>query len=235
MTKIYTVTFLLLTTAAAMAQKPKTPLSKKASDHFMIQLGSTQWTGQPDSIKMKSLGRTLNVYFMLAFPFKSNPKLSTALGAGVASDGVFFNRRRVELTGTGDQLLFTNLDSQNHFKKYKLTTVYLEVPVELRFMQNPDNSDRSFKFAIGAKVGTVISTYTRGKTLEDKKGNAISNHIEKTRRRGAFINSTRLIATGRVGWGNFSVFGQYHISGLLKDGAGPTIRPWSVGITLSGL
>jgi hypothetical protein len=235
MKRIYTASFFLLTTATVMAQaKGKSTFAKKANDHFMIQLGSTMWTGQPDSIKVKNLGRTLNVYFMMDFPFKSNPKFSTALGAGVASDGVFFNRTRIELTGSGDVLRFTRLDSLNHFKKYKLATVFLEVPVELRYVQHPENSDHSFKFALGAKVGTSIGTYTRGKTLEDKNGNAVSNYVEKIKRRG-FINSTRLLVSGRIGWGNFSVFGQYHVTPLLKDGAGPVIRPYSVGITLSGL
>jgi hypothetical protein len=31
------------------------------------------------------------------------------------------------------------------------------------------------------------------------------------------------------------VYGQYQITGLLKDGAGATIRPFTVGLTLSGL
>jgi hypothetical protein len=232
MSKFYFVALLSFLSAGAVAQKKS--IGRKANDHFMIQLGSTKWTGQPDTIKTKNLGRALNVYFMLDFPFKTNPKLSVGLGAGVGSDGVFFERRRLELNGSGSVLKFTNLDSSSHFKKYKLSTAYLEVPVELRFVKNPLNSDKSFKFAIGAKVGTIIDAHTRGKTLQDKNGNTVNNYVEKVKQR-RFFNSTRLMATGRIGWGNFSVFGQYNITPLLKDGAGPQIRPFSVGITLSGL
>jgi hypothetical protein len=232
MTKIYSIAILCLLTTGAFAQKKS--LGARANDHFMIQLGSTTWLSKPDSIKTKSLGRALNVYFMLDFPFKSNRKLSVALGAGVGSDGIFFERRRLELNGGGNVLRFTNLDSANHFKKYKLTTAYLEAPVELRFVQNPDKSDRSFKFAVGVKLGTMIDAHTRGKNLADRGGNTINSYVEKVKQR-RYFNSTKLAVTGRIGWGNFSVYGQYFVTPLLKDGAGAEIRPFSIGLTLSGL
>jgi Outer membrane protein beta-barrel domain len=237
MRNIYTLTAALIISFAANAQeKKKTILSRaeKANDHFMVQVGANMWSGKPDSIKTKNLGRDINIYFMFDFPFKTNPKLSVGLGAGVGSASVFFDRGSVDITGNSARLVFRNLDSANHFKKYKLATAYLEAPVELRYVQNPDNSDRSFKFAIGAKVGTLVDVHTRAKELRDKNGTAINNYTEKIKQK-KYFNSTRLSVTGRIGWGNFSVYGQYQVTTLLKDGAGAAIRPITVGLTLSGL
>ncbi|MBO9682075.1 MAG: hypothetical protein J7502_05310, partial [Flavisolibacter sp.] len=49
--------------------KKETP----SNDHFMIQLGYLNWAGSPDSIKTKGIPRTLNIYVMMNFPFKTNP------------------------------------------------------------------------------------------------------------------------------------------------------------------
>jgi hypothetical protein len=132
-------------------------------------------------------------------------------------------------------LPFTNVDSANHFKKFKLTTIFAEAPIELRYSSNPESSNNSVKVALGVKVGALIKAFTKGKTLQDKNGNTINSYILKENDK-KFFNSTRLAATARIGYGIFGIYGAYQITGFLKDGAGPTeIRPYSIGIYLSGL
>ena len=53
-------------------------------------------------------------------------------------------------------------------KKQSWLLAYLEAPIELRYTANPLNSDKSFKFAIGVKVGLMINAHTRNKTLQTK-------------------------------------------------------------------
>ena len=50
-----------------------------------------------------------------------------------------------------------------------------------------------------------------------------------------FINKTRFVGTLRVGYGRFSIFSSYQLNPTLKDGVGPTARPFTVGLMLSGL
>lgn len=235
MRKIYVFAAAILIGFAAHAQQArKKSLGERANDHFLIQVGANMWNGKPDSIKTKSLGRDINVYFMFDFPFKTNKKLSVGIGAGIGSASVFFDRGSVDIAGNANRLVFNNLDTLQHYKKYKLATVYVEAPVELRYVQNPERSDRSFKFAIGAKVGALIDVHTRAKELRDKNGNSLNNSTEKIKQK-KYFNTNRLSLTARVGWGNFSLYGQYQVTGLLKDGFGAVIRPYTFGLTLSGL
>jgi hypothetical protein len=44
-----------------------------------------------------------------------------------------------------------------------------------------------------------------------------------------------LAVTGRVGYGSWSLGAGYQFNGVLKEGFGPTMHRFSVGITLSGL
>jgi hypothetical protein len=204
----------------------------------MFQFGYDGWVGTPDSINTSGMGRFLNFYLMLDMPFKTDPRWSVGIGAGIGSSSIFFDKTVIDLKGAvnGSQVSFLNAEQQNHFKKYKLATVWAEAPIELRHISNPLNSDKSFKWAIGAKVGTMISGYTKGKDLQNKDGQSLygNKYIEKEKDR-KFLNNLRLAPTVRIGLGNFTLYGAYQITSLFREGQGPEVRPWSVGLCLSGL
>lgn len=239
MKKIVLIVPAMLLVFSAFSQKAKKSSSvdiDKAGDHLMVQLGTEKWSGVPDSIDrhMKGLARVGNVYVMMNKPFKGNPKLSVAFGVGIGTSNVYFKKMGVDIKATGTKLPFINQDSLDHFKKYKLTTAYLEVPIELRFTANPDDEKKSVKVALGAKVGTLLSVHTKGKTLQDKNDKALVNYVAKENSK-KYFNGTRLSVTGRIGYGNLSLFGSYQVNAFLKDGVGADIRPFQLGICLSGL
>jgi Outer membrane protein beta-barrel domain len=217
-------------------KKKKEPISLagRANDHFLIQLGYTGWAGKPDTIATTGLSKSFNVYFMFDFPFKTNPKLSMAFGPGISSDHILFDKTYVGIKDQTPTLRFTDQSDTNHFKKTKLNTTYLEAPIEFRYTANPLNSDKSFKFAFGVKVGTMINAHTRNKDLENKSGNALNSYtMKETSKR--FFNTTRLVGTARVGLGHFSLYGSYQVTTLFKEGVAADIRPFSIGLTISGL
>jgi hypothetical protein len=151
----------------------------KGGDHFMIQLGQARWTNKPDSIKTKGLSRTFNAYLLFDFPFKTNPNFSVAIGPGIALDNVFLDEMTVGIKDATPSVVFDNVSDTNHFKKYKLTTAYLEAPIELRFIADPTNSKRSIKVAVGAKIGTLVSAGVKGKNLETRNGNELASYTLK--------------------------------------------------------
>ena len=223
------------TVTANQRKTQRTALTRVGgNDHFMIQFGSTQWQGKPDSIRTGGFSRTFNMYFMFAFPFKTNPKLSAAIGIGVASDHIFLNKTRVGIIDNTPTVRFQNLSDTNHFKKYKLATSYLEVPVELRFTSNPENDRKSFKMALGVKIATQLAAWTKGVELANKNGQTINDYKEKQKSR-KFFNSNRLSVMGRVGYGPFTAFISYAITPVFKEGVGPQVRPMTIGLTLAGL
>lgn len=211
-----------------------TKFKPRSGDHFLIQFGYTTWDGKPDSIKTGGFPRTVNIYLMMDFPFKTSPKWSAAIGAGIATDNMFFEKMNVGIKENTNTLQFTNVKDTNYFKKYKLATSYLEAPVELRFNSNPNDSKKSVKFAIGAKVGMLLSAHVKGKELVNRGGTTINDYKMKEYSK-AFFNKNRLSATARLGYSSFSLFGSYAITPMFKEGVAPEIRPITVGLTLSGL
>ena len=202
----------------------------------MIQLSSDHWTGMPDNISSHQQGfsRGFNAYFMLDKPFRSSPKYSIGIGVGISTSNMVFKKMNVDLKSSETLLPFTAVDSTNHFKKYKLATSYLEVPLEFRFTSKPLSPNKSFKIAIGFKAGALVNAHTKGKNLYDKNNNLLNSYIQKENSK-RFINGTRFTATGRIGYGIISLFGTYQLNNVLKDGAGPEMKLYQVGITLSGL
>jgi hypothetical protein len=241
MKKIVFVCIAFVAVSSVFAQSPKKPaktggIIEGAGDHLMFQLNTNYWAGMPDSIQShkKGLSRGINVYFMLNKPFKSNPQFAVAFGLGAGTTNMYFKNSNIDIKSTATRLPFTSLDSTDRFKKYKLTVAYLELPLELRFVKNPERENKSFKAAIGIKLGTLLNVHTKGKTLQNKNGNTLNTYTQKESNRH-FFNSTKVAATGRIGYGNFSLNAGYQFTSLLKDGVGPEIHPFEIGLTLSGL
>ncbi len=234
--------FVVLTGFSVSAQTDSANVIKKGpsvtlprtSDHFVIQLGYTTWQGQPDTINTGGLPRTFNMYFMLDFPFKTNPHWSTAVGGGIATDNIFFNKTSIGIKENTSTISFKDVSDTTHFKKYKLATAYLEAPVELRYRSNPDNDNKSFKVVVGAKVGLLVNAHTKGKNLQNAAGNNIGGYTEKLNSK-MFFNKNRISLAARVGYGHFSLFSSYQLTPLFKEGQGPVIRPLTIGLTISGL
>jgi hypothetical protein len=226
----------IIPTPSAKKDWSKLDLSTRANDHFMVQYGVDGWPNLPDSINTSGFSRHFNAYFMIDKPFRTSPKFSIAFGLGIGSSNIFFSNTYINLKSNTPTLPFTNVSEDNHFNKFKLSTAYLEVPLELRFVTNPAQPDKGFKVALGIKGGLLISAHTKGKDLIDSSGRPvydpkyISKEYEKK-----FINNTRFALTGRIGFGHISLDGSYQVSSFLKAGTGPKINPYSVGITLSGL
>lgn len=223
----------------APKKKQLVNLSNRANDHFLVQFGYTNWAGAPDSITNRQGGfsKSFNVYFMFDFPFKTNPKLSMAFGPGISSDHITFTKTYVGIKDNTTSMRFSNRSDTDHFRKTKLATVYLEAPIELRFTKDPLNNAKSFKVALGVKIGTMLNAHTRNAKYQNRNEQPVYSGNDYTMKEASkkFFNKTRLVGSLRVGLGNISLYGQYQLTTLFKDGSGPVVRPYSIGITLSGL
>ena len=239
MRKIIFVLFGLIVNLSLFAQTqlPKIKTNKNLpNDHFMVQVSSDYWLNAPDSISSHRDGSTrgANVYFMINKPFQSNVHLSAAFGLGVGSSHHFFNRMSADITGVSPVLKFNSLDTLTRFSKYKISTTYLELPIELRYFSNPENPNKSVKFAVGVKIGTLLNAHSKGKTLVNASGTKLKDYTEKLTSK-SYFNTSRLAVTARVGYGNFSVFGSCNITQVFKDKVATNMSLLQVGINLAGL
>jgi hypothetical protein len=213
----------------------------RSNDHLLLQFGLDRWANKPDSIDPKGLSRSFGVYIMMDFPFKTNPHFSVALGLGVSSSNMYFKDTYIDISGKNNNstnnsnaLKFQNVKDTTHFKKFKLQTSFIEIPLEFRYTSNPENPNKSWKLVAGAKIGTMLSATTKGKNLLSGTGGTVNDFTQKEKSK-RYLNKTRFAVTGRVGYGAFSLFTVYQVNAFVKEGQGPDVRPFTVGLTLSGL
>ncbi len=212
----------------------KVNLGNRASDHFMIQTGYAGWASKPADIRTKGFGRFLNIYLMMDFAFKTDPRFSVGIGAGIGSSNIYFDKMEPQIAGTTTELQFKDVSDTTHYKKYKLSNTWVEAPIEFRYMAHPDNPNKSFKAAVGIKVGTMLNAHTKGKNLQNSSNQTINSYIMKESSK-RYFNSLRMGASARVGYGAFSLFADYQINSLIKENLGPQVHPFSIGLQISGL
>ena len=230
-----------LTNTPAPAPNPKkrdwskVDLSKRAADHFMVQFGYDNWLGTPDTINIKGFNHSEGFYFMYDFPFKTDARFSVGAGIGIGSSNIYFNQTYPQVAAyTNTTLAFTNtVGGTGGYKKFKLTTTYLELPIELRFALDPEHMDKSWKFAIGTKIGLMLSAYTKGKDPLNN-GQVVSNISVKESSK-QFFSTPKFAPMVRVSKGVFGIYAQLQANPLIKSGAGPSVFPFSFGFVLSGL
>src|SRR6218665_2187107 len=166
MRKIFVAALAFFAAAPAFSQevsdKKKIDINK-AGDHIMFQLGLNSLIGAPDSISshIKGFQRSANVYLMFNKPFKGNPKMSVAFGAGIGTSNLYFKNMLVDIGSTNSKLPFVDVDSAENYKKFKLATAFLEAPLELRYTAYPENPNKGLKLAVGVKVGTLLNAHTK--------------------------------------------------------------------------
>ncbi len=204
-------------------------VAKPSRDYLMFQLTYENWSKTPDSVKTTGLGRGFNAYVCYDFPIKKS-NFSFAAGIGIGTANIYFDNQQVNFTDTGTlgkQVTFS--PESKDYKKFKLTTAYLEAPFELRFFGNKINRNKGFKAAIGLRVGTLVGAHTKGKFTVD--GTKTNEKIDSRR----YLDNWRFATTFRIGYGNFSLMGTYNLNALFKEGQGPDVVPYSLGICITGL
>ncbi len=112
--------------------------------------------------------------------------------------------------------------NETPFKKDKLFTEYLTVPVLLNFSSNPDHDSKSFHFSAGPTFGLLVKSRTKQKLPGGKKikGNYPYN-LEKFR--------TGLRA--EIGYGPVNFYGSYSFTPIHKYGLEQ--YPFAIGLSLN--
>ncbi len=248
MKKLLLVMFSISTVSVLYAQdstnqKKKTDwskidLSNRPDDHVLIQFGYDGWMNTPDSINPSGFNRHFNFYLMYNKPFKANPHYSLGIGVGMGSSNMYFKNTYIDLKSKTGSLPFVNVtnSSIDHYEKFKITTIFVEAPVEFRYSSNAVTPDKGMKAALGFKLGMLVKGYTKGKNAIDANGATIygSKYIIKEQEK-QYLQNTRFAATARIGYGFFSIDYSYQFTNFLKSTAGPSFHPWSIGLTISGL
>jgi hypothetical protein len=225
------------------------------ADRIMVDVFTDIWMNTPaDSVmSTRAINQGSNVYVMRDFPLgKSN--FSFAIGAGIGCHNLYSNALTVRestldstnafgYTFTG-KTIFQKIPgtvgtTEVGYKNNKLTTIFLDIPIEFRFRTK--DQGQKFKFALGFKAGYLLSSHTkyRGDDLGyNYVGQSWSLNSEETVKWKSYkvpnIEVYRMGPTLRVGWGWVNVSCYYSLTHLFKKNKSDyDMYPISVGLTIT--
>jgi hypothetical protein len=152
------------------------------------------------------------------------PYVGLTTGLGFSFTSVAFKNNYV-LNSSADTL-FAEMDSVYTYTKNKLKASYLTVPLLLEFNTNA-NSDRSFYLATGVVGGVRL-------TSKVKRNGEFDGKEFEDRTKGTYnLNSFKLDAVARLGYGSWGVFANYSLLPLFEDGKTSTVHPFTFGLSLN--
>lgn len=119
------------------------------------------------------------------------------------------------------------IDSSNiyNYKKNRLKTTFVNVPVLLEFNTSKDPK-KAFHVAVGAIGGYKLGSRTR--QILELKG----NDIKFIKKDDYNINPFRVNAHASIGYHNFTLYADYALTPLFENGKGPELYPFTIGVKL---
>ncbi len=171
----------------------------------------------------KSIDFNLNIYeqnINLA-----NNKFGLITGIGLRWNNYRFDDNVALIADSSS--IYGYRDHTQNWLKSKLVVNYLKVPLLFEYQTNRFSRSNSFHITAGMVLGWRYATHT--KRLYKDGGR------QKPKKWDSYhLNPFRYDATVRLGWGIINLYATYSLNTLFKDGRGPELYPFAMGITLLG-
>lgn len=152
------------------------------------------------------------------------PYVGLTTGLGFSFTSVAF-RDNYLLQANADTV-FATMDTVNTYTKNKLKASYLTVPLMLEFNTNADE-DRSFYLAAGVVGGVRLTSKLK------RNGEVQGTKFEERIKGNYNLNSFKLDAAARLGYGNWGVFANYSLLPLFDQGKTVEVYPLTFGLSLN--
>ncbi len=205
--------------SAGQAQVVNSTAKKRISIGF--GLFSDLWMNAPAGMKTRTINQGVSVVGTYNVPFgKSN--FGFGIGLGLSVHNLYWNYR---YQGDSLSFQFVKIEDTLGYKRSKVTTPYLEVPMEFRW-----KSKSKFTVAAGFKVGMLLRGHSKwvGDDYLFHSGNTIKTSVKGIRNLEKFTYGP----TVRFGYKWINVNAYYSLSKLFQSGTGVDLYPVSVGIVL---
>ena len=158
------------------------------------------------------------------FPLGESTRHTVSVGAGMSHHNYFSYNRILNPYTTETLDISESMRDNESFKRAKVNTNYVDIPLELRFRIKDQ-----VKIGVGFKLGILVM----GKTKyvgPDEDGTIIHEKLTYIKNLERYTYS----ATLRVGWKWVSAFAAYQFNPVFEVGHdAPVIHPLSVGVSFA--
>lgn len=176
--------------------------------------------GAYDNFKLKAMNVGGDFYLTYNMPM-GETKHTVSLGVGMTFHNYYM--KNSYLSGPGAYADTTFFTENKDIKGSKLNINYFDIPLELNFRI----ADK-FKISAGFKFGLMM--YAKSKV----KGDITDSDTQWSVKYGNIENIEKYsyTVTLRLAYKAFNIFAQYQLNNSFKNGYGPEVVPFSLGIGL---
>jgi hypothetical protein len=209
--------------------KIKKALESDSKDRLFVVLNHDNLFHQEtNGFATQWYSRGMGVYFMWDFQIKKS-EFSIAPGIGY-NHAAYFHNGGIQEDSAGISFpTIYNLAEDDDFGRAKMSLHYIEVPIELRFRHKFKNA-LSLKIAVGIKGSVKVGASSK----EVKMGpNDYFKQYDVTNYKD--FNTWRVGPTLRMGYGAVNLIMYYDLLPLFKEGRGPKMTPFSIGVAFTTL
>lgn len=119
------------------------------------------------------------------------------------------------------------LETDITYKKSKLTTTYLSLPLFFEIQIPMNNNTEIFHVSLGAEAGIKLGSHT--KVVYEENNQKIKDKV----RDDFNTNLFRYGLIAKVGYDDISVFANYSLQPLFEENKGPELYPFMIGLAFS--
>ncbi len=195
---------------------------KYLEDQFYLGTTYNFILNKPNGVTQGNFSYGLQGGFIKDIPLNSRRNLGIGIGLGYAYNNYYTN---LFVNETDSGLEYIVLDSDVSYKRNKIDTHVIEMPIEFRWRTSTPSDYKFWRVYAGMKLGYVVGS--RSKFVSNEAKISFNNSDIRNFRYGVMLN---------FGYSTFNVHAYYALSNLFNDGVttieGDSIefRPLRIGI-----
>ena len=189
----------------------------KQREMLMIAWGNDIWLETPNDLNIRGYNPSFFMSGMYDMPLGYS-RFSIAAGLGLQSNSLYNTDGYISPYDHTDKVTFKNFPDSVNVSKYKLSTTYLELPVELRLRLGEHHNGT---LAIGFKLGYLIQSKSKYKGDNYRWSEFPANEEVKIKEYNIpGLNKFKYAATIRLTSNEtrFGVFAEYNLNPLFEKG-----------------
>lgn len=193
----------------------------KHQDHMLIDFGYETFTSRPGFTNFQWYNNGLNIQLFYDKLFGQSG-FSGAIGIGFSTQS-YYSDSQIRRDTTKSFSYSDWVPAEVGYQKNKVSTSWVEVPVEFRYRSKIDDLGYRWKFSVGAKMGLLFDTHDK---LVDRDNIKYKTYYFPD------MNTVRFGVLARAGYGkiNFTTF--FSLTEFFVPGRGPEMKQVSIAISL---
>lgn len=190
-------------------------------DQFYIGMTYNFLLKKPVDVGQRNLSYGLQAGFIKDIPVNADRTVALGIGIGYNVNSYYSNLRAME---SGDDVVYDILDGDTDFKRNKVETHLIEVPLEFRWRNSTAASYKFWRVYTGLRFGYVVGG--RSKFVSDSADFSFYNDDIRQFQYGLTFN---------FGYNTFNIHLYYALNDLFNDdvlvnGTEISMRPLRIGL-----